>query len=429
MVDYKKEIEKMINDIKAENPKREIDFREDYVLDVNGTKVDVSILDIKEPIEKDDEKTNINKMQILFKTKEGYVLIAEVTEDNEIDIKEDGMKQAGLDERIGIGLHNKIELREKDERERSINTGNEENNKNNKKKETTEEKNNGNKEKDDTQKPQLLKKQSNWIKLDLSAEVVKGRTLGEILGSREGEEVYIAPGKDTYDYSIVSGNEKSGFKALDTLERTEGRAPNQEIMSIESNMDMDVHSKQSLTMFKCKGRNDEGFTISKLGNGNDQVRIEYWRRAYKDLYMSSIVPQERADRGIDKPNKEIRELMSKKYYSRMELTKKMDTHEEITKEVNKQNLPNEVNPASDGIQIEELDRETFRERLIENIVKDEMGTGKQMPGREGYIREKAEKMADKILDENKDYEVAKRETFGERDEGGQTPDEKRNKGE
>lgn len=283
----------------------------------------------------------------------------------------------------------------------------------------------GDKENGDEEEPDLsdtMHKKSNWIKLDLNVEVVKGRTLKDILGCKESE-AYIAPGKDSYDYSIVEGNEESGFKVLDTLERTEGRAPSQEIMSIESNGEMDINSKQSLTMLKCKGRNDEGFTISKLGNGNEQVRIEYWRKAYKDMYMSSVVPQEKADRGMGKPNQETKELMSKKYHSRKELSNKMDMHEEITGEINKQNLPDNINPASDGIQIEELDRKNFREKLINKIVEDEMGTGSQMPGRENYIRQKAEKMADKILDEDKDYEVAKKEAFGEKEQGGRTPDE------
>lgn len=425
MVDYKKQIEKIINDLEIDNPNVEIDFKEDYILEVNGAKIDVSILDIKEPIEKDDEKTNINKMQILFKTKEGYVLIAEVTEDNEIMIDSEAIKKAGLEERVLVTGSDKIGLREKDEQEKDRGDhGNQEGEKDDKKEQGEE---NGNKENGDEKKPDLsdtMHKKSNWIKLDLSAEVVKGKILGDLLGCK-AEEAYIAPGKDAYDYSIVEGNEESGYKVLDTLERTEGRAPNQKIMSIENNGDMDVNEKQALTMFKCKGKNDEGFTISKLGDGVGQERIEYYRKAYTDLYMSCPVPQQSVDRGMGKPNPETKELMSRKYYSRIELSNKMDMHEEITGEINKQNLPDNINPASDGIQIEELDRKTFREKLINKIVEDEMGTGSQMPGRENYIRQKAERVADKILDEDKDYSVARKEVFGEKEQGGQTPGENR----
>ena len=267
---------------------------------------------------------------------------------------------------------------------------------------------------------QQLQKKSDWVKLDLNAEVVKGKTLRELLRCDE-EEAYVAPGKGQYDYSIVAGNKEKGYKLLDSLERTEGRAPTQKIMSIENNDSKDVNEKVPLAMFKCKNSNREGFTISKIGGGIGQVRVEYYREAYSGLYMSSAVPQQTADRGIDKPSKETKELMSTKYYSITGLGEKMKTYKEITEEVNKQNLPDDVNPASDGIQIEELDRETFRQKLVDQIVEEERAPGAQAPNYDDWLRDKATKMADKILDDNKDYEEAKEEVFGVREPGGKIP--------
>lgn len=269
---------------------------------------------------------------------------------------------------------------------------------------------------------QQLQKKSDWVKLDLNAEVVKGKTLRELLRCDE-EEAYVAQGKGQYDYSIVAGNKEKGYKLLDSLERTEGRAPTQKVMSIENNDSKDVNEKVPLAMFKCKNSNREGFTISKIGGGIGQVRVEYYRKAYSDLYMSSAVPQQTADRGIDKPSKETKELMSTKYYSTTDLSKKMETYKEITEEVNKQNLPDDVNPASDGIQIEELDRETFRQKLVDQIVEEERAPGAQAPNYDDWLRDKATKMVDKILDDNKDYEEAKEEVFGVKEPGGKTPDE------
>lgn len=279
-------------------------------------------------------------------------------------------------------------------------------------------------EKDEQEKQENdnLKKKSNWIKLDLNAEVVKGKTLRDLLRCTE-QEAYIAPGKGQYDYSIVSGNNKEGYKLLNSIERTEGRAPNQKVLSIENNSSKDVNEKTPLTMFKCKDNNREGFTISKIGSGIEQVRVEYYRKAYADMYMSSTVPQETADRGIDKPSAETKELMSTKYYSTTDLSQKMDMHKEITEEVNKQNLPDDVNPASDGIQIEELDRETFKQKLVERIIEEERAPGRQAEGYENHLRAQATKMANKILDDNKDYDEAKKEVFGERESGGRTPDQ------
>lgn len=268
---------------------------------------------------------------------------------------------------------------------------------------------------------QQLQKKGDWVKLDLNAEVVKGKTLRELLRCDE-EEAYVAPGKGQYDYSIVAGNKEKGYKLLDSLERTEGRAPTQKVMSIENNDSKDVNEKVPLAMFKCKNSNREGFTISKIGGGIGQVRVEYYREAYSGLYMSSAVPQQTADRGIDKPSKETKELMSTKYYSTTDLSEKTKTYKEITEEVNKQNLPDDVNPASDGIQIEELDRETFRQKLVDQIVEEERAPGAQAPNYDDWLRDKATKMADKILDDNKDYEEAKEEVFRVREPGGKTPD-------
>ena len=178
-------------------------------------------------------------------------------------------------------------------------------------------------------------------------------------------------------------------------------------------------------MFRCKRDEDEGFTITKPEGGVSQIRVEYFRKAYSELYISCAVPQQNIDRGVNTPNPEVKELMSKRYYSIRDISNKLEMHEEIKDEVNKQNLPNDINPASDGIQIEELDRETFREKLINNIVREELGKGNQMPGIEEYIRQKAEKVADKILDEDKEYNVAKEEVFGSKEPGGPTPDKKR----
>lgn len=277
------------------------------------------------------------------------------------------------------------------------------------------------KDKDEGENKQL-KKKSDWVKLDLNAEVVKGKTLRELLKC-EDSEAYVAPGKGQYDYSIVGGDAEKGYKALESLERTEGRTPNQKVMSIENNMSNNVNEKVPMAMFKLKENNREGFTISKLGDGIGQVRVEYYRKAYSDLYMSSTVPQQTADRGMDKPNKETRELMSTKYYSTTDLSKKMETYEEITNEVNNQNLPDDVNPASDGIQIEELDREVFKQKLIDQIVEEERAPGAQAPDYENWLRNRATKMADKILDEDKDYSKAKEEVFGAKDQGGRTPDQ------
>lgn len=204
---YKKQIETMINELKTENSERDIEFKDNYILDINGTKIEVAILDIKEPMEKDDEKTNINKMQILFKTKEGYVLLAEVTEENEIMINEEGIKKAGLEGRVLVTGDDKIELREKDEREKDG-------------KEETEEK--GDNEKDDEEKPEIEEKEIDKdeskeeiakkynvdsrlvVHIAMDEKVTEDDRFEGLLESAKGyDDLYAVPGKDNYTWHII----------------------------------------------------------------------------------------------------------------------------------------------------------------------------------------------------------------------------------
>lgn len=280
-------------------------------------------------------------------------------------------------------------------------------------------------EKDD-KKPELNKKQPNWIKLDLSAQVVYNKTLAQILpNGHKYKEVYVAPGKNQFSYELVGGDEQSGYEPIEGLEKTEGSNPTQKIISIQNQGKMDIKSEQAFAMFKIKGRESEGFSINLAQSGNNQIEVSYWRKSYGDSYISIPVAQETADRGYNEHSPEARYFMARSTHSNWRMDDRIDDSEDIEKVSAK--LPSEINPASDGIQLEELDKQTFREKLIERIMKDVMGNGKQHPDYERSVREKATIMADKIID-GMDPAQAKEEVFGpEKEQGGITPDQKRNR--
>lgn len=280
-------------------------------------------------------------------------------------------------------------------------------------------------EKDD-KKPELNKKQPNWIKLDLSAQVVYNKTLAQMLpNGHKYKEVYVAPGKDQFSYNLVGGDEQNGYEPLEGLEKTEGSNPTQKIISIQNQGKMDVKSEQSFAMFKIKGRESEGFSINLAQSGNNQLEVNYWRKSYGDNYISIPIAQETADRGYNEHSPEARYFMARSTHSNWGMDDKIDDSKDI-EEISAK-LPSQINPASDGIQLEELDKQTFREKLIERIMKDVMGNGKQHPDYERSVREKAAIMADNIID-GMDPTQAKEEVFGpEKEQGGLTPDQKRNR--
>lgn len=299
----------------------------------------------------------------------------------------------------------------------------------NKEEEKTEEQKNEEEKEEpekDEEKPELNSKKSNWIKLDLSREVVENTPLRNLIPNCEKyEEVYIVPGKDQYSYTIQGGNKENGYELLSELEPTEGKNPNQKIISLDGNGEKRVENKQALAMFKIKGREDEGFSITEAQPGNEQIRMEYWRKAYGDMYISTTVPQAHADRGIDKPTPEVKYLMSKDYTSRLEMERIFKTHEDI-EDLQKQDVPDEANPAADGIELEELDRDTFKAKMYENVLRElREENGNQQPG---FLETKARYIVDKIVDEGVNYNQAKEQAFHNgREKGGPTPDQKRNR--
>jgi hypothetical protein len=315
----------------------------------------------------------------------------------------------------------------KDERDIEASEIKEKDEKNKDNEEKSEEENEVKEEQEkDEEKPKLNSKKPNWIKLDLSKEVVENTPLRNLIPNCEKyEEVYIVPGKDQYSYTIQGGNKENGYEVINELERTEGNNPNQKIISLEGDGTKQVETKQALAMFKIKGREDEGFSITEAQPGNEQIRMEYWRKAYGDMYISTTVPQAHADRGMDRPTPEVRHLMSKNYTSRLEMEKIFETHEDL-ENLEKQDVPEQVNPAADGIQLEELDREEFKEKMYEKVLQDlKNEKGNQPPG---FLESKAKYIVNKVVDEGERYNEVKEAAFDDgKEKGGPTPDQKRNR--
>lgn len=118
---YRESLEGIIEKLKEENPECEIEFNGNQILSINGTEIEVSSLDIMDPKEKDDNKPSLDSKEtntrILFKTKDGYVIIAEVI-DNEIMLDMESMKKAGLLDRVDLNKkENKMELRDQEDEE------------------------------------------------------------------------------------------------------------------------------------------------------------------------------------------------------------------------------------------------------------------------------------------------------------------------
>ena len=430
MVDYKKEIEKMISDLKNENPNREIDFKEDYILDVNGTKIEVSILDIKEPMEKDDEKTNINKMQILFKTKDGYVLIAEVTEDNEIMIDAEGIKKSGLEDKVVVTGSDKIELREKDEKEKEKS--------NDQKKED--------KERDDQDKPDIKSdldrdKEEIARKYNVDSRMVihismdekvtgDHRFEGLVKSARGYDSLYAVPGKDNYKWHLIG--QKDGEETEINNEDNNKWGTNPDV-TIQVEDKGEIKDVRPLAMVEIDS--DSAYAIARDDTGMPQMIYCRQIGGNEKEYFGIIVP-EAEGKNVMQQDPEQREFIDPKNNSNEDLDDKLKELEGA-KSLDKRGVPSKEK----GVQTYEIDgtKEQNKALALEEIKEDlykrkEIGEKMKgaMPGYFDYMDKQIEKEAKEILklmEENDSltYEEAVKvvEERNNREPGGPTPDKKR----
>lgn len=424
MVDYKKEVEKMIQDLKQENPDREVSFKDNYILSINGLELQVSILDIKEPMEKDDEKTNINKMQILFKTKDGYVLIAEVTEDNEIMIDSEGIKKAGLEDKILLTGSDKISLREDEEKQKDI-----------------EEQENGDQEKDDEEKPELepeeeelgkekeeIARQYNVnsnqvIHIAKDEKVTEDHRFDGFARWAEGyDDIFIIPGEDEYSWKFIGSRDGEREEIENENRQIGGKNPDITIKRMDN--EGNITEIRPIAMYETD--NETAIAISRDEHGKTEALACRQEGGDEKTYWGSIIP-EASGKNVNQSPTEVREVISKDTNSSLDLAKK-GNELEYTKDLNERSAPIEVKVDSiDG------NHTQIRAEIIEKIAEDLMkrdGILDRATVQPGFYENKAQKVL-KLMEENKgmNYEEAidRVENQNKRDEGGRTPDQKRNR--
>ncbi len=431
MVDYKKEIKKMINDLKKDNPNREIDFKEDYILNVNGTKIEVSILDIKEPIEKDDEKININKMQILFKTKDGYVLIAEVTEDNEIMIDSEGIEKAGLKDKVMVTGSDEIELREKNEQEKEKQEDEE--------KEAKEDKERADQEKPDIEsdldkdKQEIARKYNvdsrMVIHIAMDEKVTKDHKFEGLVKYAKGyDSLYVIPGKDNYTWNLIGKKDGEETQINNENKNKWGKNPD---INIQVEDKEEIKEVKPLAMVEIDS--DSAYAITRDDSGIPQMIYCRQIGGNEKEYFGIIVP-EAEGKNVMQQDPEQREFIDPKNNSNEDLDDKLEELKKA-KSLDKRGVPSK----EEGVQTYEIDgtKEQNKALVLEEIKEDlykrkDIGEKVKgsMPGYFDYIDKQISIEAEEILrlmKKNVDmpYEKAVKIVEGKnnREQGGRTPDQ------
>lgn len=108
-----------------------------------------------------------------------------------------------------------------------------------------------------------------------------------------------------------------------------------------------------------------------------------------------------------------------------ELKEAYETSEKL-EDFKEQEIPEEVDPTTDGVQFEELNIESFKAKIIEQIIKK---LNDENCGHPDAREEMATKITDLMVDEGMDYEKSKETVSrGTREEGGMTPGDTREHG-
>ena len=172
--------------------------------------------------------------------------------------------------------------------------------------------------------------------------------------------------------------------------------------------------------------NETAIAISRDEHGKTEALACRQEGGDEKTYWGSIIP-EASGKNVNQSPTEVREVISKDTNSSLDLAKK-GNELEYTKDLNERSAPIEVKVDSiDG------NHTQIRAEIIEKIAEDLMkrdGILDRSTVQPGFYENKAQKVL-KLMEENKgmNYEEAidRVENQNKRDEGGRTPDQKRNR--
>lgn len=251
------------------------------------------------------------------------------------------------------------------------------------------------------------------------------RFQGLVKWAGDRDDVYVIPGEDPYTYKFIGDkngeleeieagkNKAIGGKSPDvTVKRVDG----EQITEVRPLAMYEVDSQTSIAIVKNEYGEPEALYCRQEG-GNEKA---YW---------GSVIP-EASGKNVLQQSPETRDFMDHKYNSGLDLEEKAFalTRQE---DLEKRGVPSKA----EGVQVNEIDKshEQNRELNVEEIAEDLMtrdGIVDRLTVPPGFYENKAEKVL-KLMEEDKSitYEqaVEQIESKGQREAGGRTPGEPRDK--
>lgn len=238
------------------------------------------------------------------------------------------------------------------------------------------------------------------------------------------DDVYAVPGEDYYSYKFIGIKNGEKEEIEDRNEQVGGKNPDITVKRIDGEKITEV---KPLSVYQVNSQE----VIAMVKNEHGEPEALYCRQegGDKKTFWGTIIPEANG-KNVRQQSPEVRELIDRRNNSGTDLSKKADALSRQAA-LEERGLPSQ----KEGVQVKEIEgsfeqnRSLNIEEIAENLMKRD-GIVDRATVPPGYYENKADKVL-KIMesDQNITYEnaVEQVENQGEREQGGRTPGEPRDK--
>lgn len=263
-----------------------------------------------------------------------------------------------------------------------------------------------------------IKRDSSWIEIRSDREIDEMRTfIGAI--QKEHPEIsninrtFIAPDKNNSNsYRLYVQGKNKKYKEV-PLEMTEGVNPMHEQVTTTENDGTNSTKKTPIQMLKINNRS----MIMIFNGGRTNTEVHIGLRTDGDNYKSTKISSAKSQNVLNDPNEDVKEQVSSTKSAQVEGDRQERAYA-VMINLEKQDVPKEIDPSKDGKGIEAKEMENHPTALISNL-KD--GLKEMLYKRNISLSNEAiDKIAESIVD-GKDFKDAIEEGTRVDEEAGRIP--------
>ena len=203
-------------------------------------------------------------------------------------------------------------------------------------------------------------KDSSWIEIKSDRETDEMRTFSTMLKKeypnhmQGAERFFIAPNpKDANDYNLYVADAQGNVINEIPLEHTEGKNPMDEDVLVYDKNGNNTRTRQAVQILKI-GNNVNGSMIVITGGTRTGTQVHIGNRSRGDDYNVHTISSSLSQKEIMDADGDVRAATSSTYGEREQGSREKKYYETLAN-LEKQGVPDESNPAKDGISVAEVE--------------------------------------------------------------------------